>query len=135
MILYWGKLWRVLFGIRLREITFARRGFHVGELAAQRHLEQIGLTFLEGYHAALEEGRLGRLLSRLDAVKHESRGFAFEGAAMALCLLDHLLPGRRYRLPTFLNGPGRNHAYMVHVGVGWAAARLGGGDIQVAGTA
>jgi enediyne biosynthesis protein E3 len=126
LIFRWGKIWRALFGIRPREVTFARRGFRAENIAAQRHLEQVGRTFLDGYHAALEEEQQGRLLARLDTVGQESRGFAFEGAAMALCLLDHLIPGRRNRLSTFLNGPGRNHAYMVHVGVGGAAARLGG---------
>jgi hypothetical protein len=35
-----------------------------------------------------------------------------------------LLPGRRERWRTFLDGVGSKHAYMVHVGAGWAAARL-----------
>jgi len=41
---------------------------------------------------------------------------------MALMLLDGLLPGRR--LQQFLNGPASAHTYMVHVGAGWACARL-----------
>ena len=30
----------------------------------------------------------------------------------------------RERLGTFLNGVGSRHAYMIHVGVGWAIARV-----------
>jgi hypothetical protein len=53
-------------------------------------LERIGRTFLEGYHASLEEDEPGRLVDRLDGVEPEFRGFAFEGAAMGLALADHL---------------------------------------------
>src|SRR5262249_25455252 len=103
-----------------------RRGFRAGEAAARRRLEQIGHRFLDGYHAALEEGEPARLAARLETQDLESRGFAFEGAGMGLSLLDRLIPGRGDRLVTFLAGPGRHHAYMAHVGVGWVAARLGG---------
>jgi hypothetical protein len=54
----------------------------------------------------------------------EQQGFAFEGAAMALTLLDHLPPGNTKYFQEFLHGPGEPHSYMVHVGAGWAFARL-----------
>lgn len=60
----------------------------------------------------------------LNATHLELRGFAFEGAAMALALLDFLTPWPKNRLQVFLDGPGNAHIYMVHVGVGWALARL-----------
>jgi hypothetical protein len=41
---------------------------------------------------------------------------------MALGLLDLLLRGRRIR--AFLAGSGVRHVYMIHVGCGWALARL-----------
>lgn len=43
---------------------------------------------------------------------------------MALALLDQLTPWKRNRLRQFLSGPAAEHAYMVHVGAGWALARL-----------
>ena len=43
---------------------------------------------------------------------------------MGLTLLNRLRWASRRRLPEFLAGPGAAHAYMVHVGVGWAIARL-----------
>jgi enediyne biosynthesis protein E3 len=116
---------RHIFGLSLEETTFARRGFHEGEAGARQRLELIGRTFLYGYHAALEEDRLDALVSRLSAVEVELRGFAFEGASMALALFDLLMPWQSVRVSTFLNGPGEAHRYMVHVGVGWALARLG----------
>lgn len=118
------RLRKLIFGISLEEASFARRGFRAGDAGARQRLEQIGRTFLHGYHAALEENEPERLAQRLNAVELEWRGFAFEGAAMGLSLLDHLTPWRRSRLRAFLNGPGSTHAYMVHVGVGWTLARL-----------
>ena len=53
----------------------------------------------------------------------EWRGFAFEGAAMGLALLDFLTPWRRDRIASFLRGTGDAHTYMIHVGVGWVWAR------------
>jgi hypothetical protein len=52
------------------------------------------------------------------------RGFVYEGAGMALALMDHLLPARRPRWRRFLSGPGIGHCYMLQVGYGWAVARL-----------
>src|SRR5213076_3230405 len=54
----------------------------------------------------------------------EFRGFAFEGAAMALAILDLLVPWGPRRLHRFAAGTGARYAYMVHVGAGWALARL-----------
>jgi hypothetical protein len=126
VIVPWGKLRKALLGIHLREVTFARRGFFPGEAGTRRRLEQVGQVFLEGYHAALEESDPGRLGAWLDRMAAESRGFAVEGAAMGLTLRDHLPPWRTNLLIAFLNGPGAAHTYMVHIGAGWAAARLGG---------
>ncbi|HEX6037099.1 DUF1702 family protein [Longimicrobium sp.] len=114
---------RRLLGIDPAEATFARRGFTASTPAARERLEGVGLTFLDGYHAALEEDA-GALGARLDATPSLLRGFAYEGAAMALALLDALTPWRRGRLAAFLRGAGAAHAYMVHVGAGWALARL-----------
>jgi hypothetical protein len=54
----------------------------------------------------------------------EQQGFAYEGAAMALALLDRLTPWKRDRWRRFRDGPGEPHVYMLHVGAGWAMARL-----------
>jgi enediyne biosynthesis protein E3 len=119
-----GRLRRRLFGISIEETSFARRGFRGGDQRIRQRLEQIGRTFLHGYHAALEEDRPDRLASALDPIELDLRGFAFEGAGMGLYLLDLLTPWRRDRLSRFLSGPGEPHAYMVHVGAGWALAQL-----------
>lgn len=119
-----GWLRKLILGIPLTETTFARRGFRESEASARQRLEQIGRTFLQGYHAALLDDNPKMLAGRLMMVEAELRGFAFEGAAMGLALLDYLTPWRRNRLRAFLSGPGAAHIYMVHVGAGWVLARL-----------
>jgi hypothetical protein len=115
---------RMMFGISLEEVVVARRGFHYSSSSTTDHLERIGIAFLGGYHAALEESSIASLGLRIDKTfSLELYGFAYEGAAMALLLLD----GLRLRLrafPAFLRGPGAPHAYMLHIGAGWALARL-----------
>ncbi len=119
-----GRIHRFWLGLSLDEATFARRGFRASDASARLRLEQVGRTFLHGYHAALDDDNPENLSSRLNEVEAESRGFAFEGAAMGLFLLDHLTPWRRDRLRAFLAGPGSPHIYMAYVGAGWALAQL-----------
>lgn len=116
-----------LLGIPAEETTFARRGFRGGRGGAREHLERVGPAFRGGYHAALEENRnLASLAARLETFDLEWRGFAYEGAAMGLALLDFLTPWRGDRVRRFLAGSGGAHAYVVHVGVGWVLARAPG---------
>jgi len=119
-----GQLRRRIFGISSAEASFARRGFRPTSPATQQRLEQVGYVFLAGYHAALEEPAPTRLAMRLASIEAEWQGFAFEGAAMALTLMDAFTPWGADRLQRFLAGPGHAHRYMVHVGAGWALARL-----------
>lgn len=119
-----GTIRRALFGIPLAETTFARRGFQPTTSAAQARLEGIGATFVEGYHAALEDDDPHRLADRLNDVAPTLRGFAFEGAGMGLAIADFAAPWRASRWRAFVDGPGDPHRYVVHVGLGWALARL-----------
>jgi enediyne biosynthesis protein E3 len=118
------SLRRVFLGISPRETMVVHRGFRCDDSDVRARIEQIGRTFVDGYHAALDDDRPDRLGPPLDAVDLEMRGFAFEGAAMALTLLDALTPWHRTRFRTFVMGPGAAHVYMAHVGAGWAMARL-----------
>ncbi len=119
----WRFVCRKLMGISPRETQFQTRGFRRCAPAQQERLETVGLMFLKGYHAALEQP-LPLLAQALDRVPVEYRGFVYEGAAMALTILDALpIPGGG-RLKSFLANAGEPHMYMVHVGAGWAFARL-----------
>src|SRR5437868_6321387 len=110
-----GRMRKRVFGLSLDEATFARRGFREHDPETRQRLEHIGYTFLGGYHAALEGSDPHELGARLNEVEAESRGFAFEGAAMALALLDMLTPWTRSRWSAFLEGAGKDHVYMIHV--------------------
>jgi enediyne biosynthesis protein E3 len=113
-----------LLHIAPEEVTFARRRFRVPRESVRRRLECVGESFRHGYHAALAGDTMETLVARLADVELEFRGFAYEGAAMAIDLQDQLAPWRKPRLPAFLDGPGGPHTYMVHVGIGWSMARL-----------
>ncbi len=119
-----GQLRKRVFGISLEETTVARRGFAVSNDEVREHLEKIGRIFVQGYHAALLDPKPTALATRLAEIEIEFQGFAYEGAAMGLTLLDILSPWRQHHLWDFLDGPGAPHAYMIQVGVGWALARL-----------
>jgi enediyne biosynthesis protein E3 len=105
-----------------REVSVERRGFAYDSAAMRERTEEVGRSFLRGYHAALDEPDLAALAARLDAVPAEFRGFGHEGAGMAMALLDTLLPGRR--LAAYLAGPGAHQLYIVNVGAGWILGRL-----------
>ncbi|HEU4507318.1 MAG TPA: DUF1702 family protein [Pyrinomonadaceae bacterium] len=119
-----GQARRRFLGLSPAEASFAKRGFRAREESARHRLEQIGITFLTGYHAALEETEFVPLARRLATVEIDLRGFAFEGAAMGLALLDCVTPWRKDRWTTFTERLGQSHIYMMHVGFGWALARL-----------
>lgn len=106
-----------------READFSRREFNCSRPEVQNHLERIGRTFLRGYHAALREPDQRKLAAVLGETELEYQGFGYEGAAMALVLLDAMTPWKQ-RFTDFLAGAGRNHVYMLHVGAGWGYARL-----------
>lgn len=112
-----------LLSIEGSEVTFARRGFSSTRPEVQDRLEHVGTVFLLGYHAALQENETEALTGRLEQVTSEYRGFAYEGAAMGLALRDGILPGSS-RLTEFIADAGKRHIYMLHVGAGWACARL-----------
>ena len=118
------NLRELVFGISYAETNFERRGFEGGDAGARTRIQTIGRTFLDGYHAALADDEPASLSARLDAIEPELRGFAFEGAAMGLALLDYFTPWNRCRWSNFLEGAGKAHPYMVYVGAGWAMARL-----------
>lgn len=109
--------------IDAREIEFSRRGFSCANPEIQRHLENIGRVFLRGYHAALQNREQTALAESLNQIKPERRGFAYEGGAMALALQDQIFL-RRNSLLRFIEGVGKQHIFMLHVGAGWAYARL-----------
>ncbi|PYO39730.1 MAG: hypothetical protein DMD33_19585 [Gemmatimonadetes bacterium] len=119
-----GALRARLIRIDSRETSFDVRGFAPCPVHVRRRLEWHGECFARGFNSAVAAGSADELGARLADVEASERGFAFEGAAMGLALLDLLVPVRARRLGPFLAGPARPHVYMAHVGAGWALARL-----------
>lgn len=55
----------------------------------------------------------------------QGRGFAIEGMAMALTLMDEVSPVPHSRLCVLFDGRSAEEQTLVAIGVGWASARLG----------
>ncbi|GIF72125.1 enediyne biosynthesis protein [Asanoa siamensis] len=100
------------------------RGFHVKSAEGRERLETVGRTFLAGYAYAAEAKHPTDAEEPLERVPMGFRGFAYEGAAMALAVRDGLPLGGGRHVERFLAGRAADHVYMVYVGVGWAMARL-----------
>lgn len=106
------------------EVSFDVRGFHASSPAARSMLERHGGAFVSGFNMALRAPDTNDLARRLREIPLADRGFAYEGSAMALAVLDILTPAGGQRLERLLRGPGDAHVYMLHAGAGWALARL-----------
>jgi hypothetical protein len=115
---------RSLLSISEREVSFARRGFPDDVPGVREHLERAGGAFVYGYNAALRHSATPALADALHALPRDLHGFAFEGASMALTLLDFLTPWARTRWRWLVAGDGAPHVYLCFVGAGWAMARL-----------
>ncbi|HEU4765906.1 MAG TPA: DUF1702 family protein [Pyrinomonadaceae bacterium] len=118
------SLFKFALAMPLSEASFPRRGFRCNDAAVRTHLEFIGGSFLRGYNLAIEDRNGDALTNGLEQIEHEFRGFAYEGAAMALALLDRLTPWKHTRLQLFIDGPASSHIYMAYVGAGWSLARV-----------
>ena len=114
---------RRLIRIPLREADPVRRGFRIASSEMTDRLHGIGLTFLGGCHAAIEEADVDGLMRRLEAVPLAERGFAYEGAAMGITICDLLSGASHRRWPEFRRRA-TAHCYMIQVGAGWALARI-----------
>lgn len=113
-----------LLRIPASEILVETRGFAMGTGASQARRESIGAAFVGGYHSALDARDLKDLARDLEKVSSDLAGFAYEGAAMALAMLDNLDPLGGQRFENFLQREGDSHAYMMHVGAGWIIGKL-----------
>ncbi|MET7468265.1 DUF1702 family protein [Micromonospora sp. NPDC005223] len=120
----WHNLRRRVLTPDISETKVAVRGFHAKSAEAVDRLETVGRSFLTGYGAAAATGRPADVEAELTQLPELYRGFAYEGAGMAMAVLDGLPTGRGGHVRSLLDGPGADHVYMVYVGVGWAMARL-----------
>jgi len=106
------------------EVTFQRRGFVESDDGARQSLEEAGRVFLAGLRIGLGESLPAEINHRLAEIDHSTAGFGYEGAAMGVALREALSPLSRPLTAEFAAGAGSRHVYMVHVGAGWAMARI-----------
>lgn len=102
----------------------ARHPFASTDQSKRQHLDRIVDVFHEGYRHGCESRDVPELVEKISSLEPSLQGFAFEGAAMSLTMLDMLSPWREHSLPLLMKLADR-HTYVLHVGVGWALARLG----------
>ncbi|WP_404337961.1 DUF1702 family protein [Sphingomonas sp. MMS12-HWE2-04] len=114
------SLLHTLFGIPPEEARFAKRGFPASP--AQPVLEAAGGTFVDGYNLALTAS-MDAIEAGLAAHPAHLRGFFAEGAAMGIAIAS-LMPPWHNRLPALLDQLGDRYPHLMHVGVGWAVARV-----------
>lgn len=106
------------------QVDFAARRFRLGTEPARHTLESAGRSFLDGFNATVSTASPDELAEIIEQLEPTARGFAYEGAGMACGVLDLLTLSGGDRLRTLLAGPARDYPHLVHVGVGWAYARL-----------
>ncbi|APU15746.1 MULTISPECIES: DUF1702 family protein [Actinoalloteichus] len=117
-----GSLRRLVLAPSLADVTFARRGFPGPRTEVTDRLEAIPQAVVCGFEWAMETPRMWEIERRIDLVESEMRGFAYEGAAMALTVLDATSGGHRTR--DLLAGPGAPHLFLAYIGIGFAMTRL-----------
>ena len=105
------------------EVSFPKRGFPDDGTGVREHLERAGGAFVDGYNSALQHDSRPSLVDAIEAMPRDLRGFAYEGASMALALLDLLTPWKRVRWRALLECASQ-HIYLCVVGTGWSLARL-----------
>jgi hypothetical protein len=119
-----GSLRRLVLAPSLAEVSFARRGFPAAPPGVTRHLEAVPQAVVCGFEWGIEAAGPDDLVPRLNLVEPELRGFAYEGATMALTVRDATRPRPGDRTRELLLGPGRPHVFLTFIGIGFAMARL-----------
>lgn len=119
---FFGSLRSLLMTPKLRDVTFAARGFPTKPSEATDRLEAIPQAVVCGFEWGIDSRDQWEVVRRLDLVEPEQRGFAYEGATMAFTIRDVMGGGHRTR--DLLLGPGQPHIFLTYIGIGFAMARL-----------
>lgn len=117
--------------LRPAMVDFERRRFRTVPRSTRTTLETAAGAFLDGFNAEL--GTPPDRAPDLSAVPVLRRGFAAEGAGMAAALLDAFRPAGGRRLAALRRAYDDGYTYLIHVGVGWAMAKLHRGRLGTLG--
>ena len=94
------------------------------QVGQKQRFDEITHAWVHGCRLALRarsDEELSLLLNEVDA---KVRGFAVEGVALSLAVLDASEPGVELRWPAFLQSAGAHYGEGVCLGLGWAHSRL-----------
>ncbi|MGN9910229.1 DUF1702 family protein [Phytohabitans sp. LJ34] len=119
-----GSLRRLVLTPSFDHVSFSGLGFPVRQTAATVRLEAIPQAVVCGFEWGIEVRGQWELERRLELVEAEMRGFAYEGATMALTVRDAMAAGRGHRARDLLRGPAVPHTFLTYIGIGFAMARL-----------
>jgi enediyne biosynthesis protein E3 len=109
---------------RPERVDFGLRRFRLRPGSARSHLEGAGSAFVAGFNAVVAAPRLTEAMPALEGLPADRRGFGAEGAGMAAAILDLLGASGGRRTAALLDLVAGRYPHLVHVGVGWAYARL-----------
>ncbi|WP_043617879.1 DUF1702 family protein [Nonomuraea candida] len=123
MSTFLGSLRRLALAPSLTEVTFAARGFPVVPSPETELLQAIPQSVVCGFEWGVDARDQWEVERRLDLVREDLRGFAYEGVTMAFTVLD-AMGGRGGRTRALLLGPGQPHIFLAYIGIGFAMARL-----------
>lgn len=119
-----GSVRRFLLTPSFAKVSFAGRGFPVTPSKATARLEAIPQAVVAGFEWGIDVRGQDEVVSRLNLVEPELRGFAYEGVTMAFTVRDAMAAGRGTRTRELLRGPGEPHIFLAYIGIGFAMARL-----------
>lgn len=106
-----------------REVEPEVRGFY-GWSEGPTIVRPVGLSFLAGYRIGMEQPGAVGVMRQLQDLPRQWQGFAAEGAGMSVAIRSRLEPWHRDEFHKLVSTSGGRHSYMMHVGLGWALARL-----------
>ncbi len=122
MKIKWGKVRRFLFGLPLINIENTWKNVPNVETPTRQKLRSPVIAFVTGLNTAIEVALSKLLIGQLEGFNDNCRGFAYEGAAMGLGIIDYTR--NKNLVSTFLENQGANYPELIHVGVGCATAVL-----------
>lgn len=91
--------------------------------------QRVVTTVMQGFRATLEDDRFEVLMSRLNEVEEDWRGFAYEGVGLGLTVFDYFMPWRK-SLQAFVARSNEAYHIPIYIGAGLAFGRLGGRRIE-----
>lgn len=119
-----GAIRKRLIAPPMNVTSFAVRGFPQGT-PAQDKLEESARQFGMGFEIAIEQKGNDAIVERLELLEAQFRGFAYEGAVMALSIRDVMSPAPGNKnVESFVGGPAAHQLFMAYIGIGFALARL-----------